>query len=52
MDGTFCTDEDVAEFLDDAVYEIADHCNIKLLSDVLDVLGNEFCDDSKNGWKQ
>ena len=52
MDGAFCTDEDVAEFLDDAVYEIADHCNIKLSSDALDILEDEFCEDGKNSWKQ
>ena len=48
MDGTFCTNEDVAGFFDEAIYEIADHCDIKL-SGANDILEDEFCNDEMYG---
>ena len=48
MDGTFCTDEDVAEFLDHAIDEIADHCDIKLM-EANDILEDEFCNSEMHG---
>ena len=55
MDGTFCTDEDVAGFFNEAIYEIADHCDINQM-EALDVLDDGFCEDKKYGqgynWKK
>ena len=48
MDGTFCTNEDVAGFFDEAIYEIADYCEIKVM-EANDILEGEFCYDEMYG---